>query len=168
MFQSPREICEYALKNFPGDIVEIGGGFGDNTIEFLKLARAYKRKVFVIDPFEEGWGEMPHSYQYQYGNFMNKIKGYEDILTVHKRNSLCETSEKLCSSLDISFAYVDGLQFKGAVLSDLRIVDHSHVIAVDDFDRESLISQVTPAIHEYIFQTNKRLINSNRWAVLTK
>ena len=160
------EELEETLKTHPGCIVEIGAGFGDNTIEFLKLAKKYDREVVVIDPFEEGWGEMPSSYQYAYGIFNDKTQGYKDLLHLHKKNSLCQTSEELCNSLDIAFAFVDGLQYKGAVLSDLRIVSHAKLICVDDMDRESAQSQVPSAVKCFVAENNKQLTIKGRWALI--
>ena len=159
--------CEAALRLYEGDIVEIGAGNGHNTIEFLKLAKKYNRTVIVIDPFESDWLSMPASYRYPYSEFEDRVKDYTDILHLHKRSSLCETSEEVCKKTSIAFAFVDGLQYKGAVLSDLRIVSHAKVIVVDDMDRQTGESQVPSAVHEYIKQTGKTLLIKDRWAIIT-
>lgn len=158
--------CKQALIQNKGDIIEIGAGHGHNTIEFLKLAEKYNRKVIVIDPFEEGWSEMPSTYRYPYGIFEDKVKEFKHRLFIHRKNSLCKTSEMTCRATNIAFAYVDGLQWKGAVLNDLRIVSHAHIICVDDMDRDSAESQVQHAVNDYIQQTSKQLTIKGRWALI--
>src|SRR3990172_2654101 len=140
-------ILEECLQKHEGDIIEIGAGHGDNTLEFLKLADKYNRQVIVIDPFEAGWGEMPVSYRYAYGIFEEKVKEYKHRLYLHSKTSLCITSESTCKATNIAFAFVDGLQYKGAVLNDLGIVSHADLICVDDMDRETSQSQVPSAVH---------------------
>jgi Methyltransferase domain len=44
-------INDHRLYRLAGDIVEIGAFVGGGTIKLAKLARAYEKKVFVIDVF---------------------------------------------------------------------------------------------------------------------
>lgn len=161
-------ILSKALRDYEGDIVEIGAGNGHNTIEFLKLADKYNRMVVVIDPFEEDWAMMPKGYRYPYIEFENRVSEYKHRLFLHKRSSLCSTSDDLCQRTNMAFAYIDGLQYKGAVLNDLRILSRAKVIVVDDMDRESGESQVPQAIGTFM-QTNgdRNLTIKNRWAIIT-
>jgi len=57
---------ENILPTLPGNILEIGGGKGECTVYFCNVAQSMARKVLVIDPFEDGWENMPESYRYPY------------------------------------------------------------------------------------------------------
>lgn len=147
-----------------GCFVEIGVGVGETTKKLLQ----HNKKVIAIDPFEDGWNDMPKSYgqPYRLTDFIENTKSYPN-LELHKLNSLSDEAQKVLQSNEIALAYVDGLQYKGAVLSDLRIVSHAKIIVVDDYNRESSISQVPAAIEEYLKTNNHRkLIIKERWAIL--
>ena len=158
----PLHLLESYIQENKGDIVEIGAGYGEHTLEFLQLAEKYNRDVVVIDPFNN---DMPETYRYDFSIFWDKVKEYSINLIVHKKTSLCKTSEEICKR-EIAFAYVDGLQFKGAVLNDLRIVSHASIICVDDMDRETEESQVPSAVYDFIKQTGKNLLILERWAII--
>src|SRR3990167_2727803 len=113
-FTNPIAAAEYILQHYTGEMVEIGAGHGHTTKELLKLADKYNRTVIVIDPFEQGWQDMPPTYRYAYTAFKNNIEGFEKNLIIHKRSSSCITSEQLCKDMEICFSFVDGLQYKGA------------------------------------------------------
>jgi len=78
------EIADWATSEFPGDLCEIGAGTGHNTVNLLAIAQKYGRIVNVVDPFEEGWGEMPESYgsHYTKEKFMSAVEGRQDYLRV--------------------------------------------------------------------------------------
>src|SRR3990167_3053302 len=139
--------CEKILLTHPGDIVEIGAGYGENTIKFLTLAEKYDRQVIVIDPFETGWHQMP---RYSYDLFCKITDEFKSKLVVHKLNSLSEEAEIICRNTNIAFAYIDGLQYKGAVLSDLRIVSHAVCICVDNMDRVTGESHVPATVKQFV------------------
>jgi hypothetical protein len=157
------EWIEKASK-LNGDFAEIGLGVGETTVKLL----GYNKKVLGVDPFEDGWDEMPKSYgqPYRYEEFNNRVKNYNNFELL-KVNSLSEEAQVFLSR-PLALAYVDGLQYKGAVLSDLRIVSHAEIIIVDDINRRSHISQVPQAVEEFIKQTNRNLIIQDRWAILTR
>jgi len=157
------EWIEKASK-LDGSFAEIGLGVGETTIKLL----GYNKKVYGVDPFEDGWDDMPKSYgqPYRYEEFKDKIRGLYNFELL-RANSLSKESEQFLS-VPLALAYVDGLQYKGAVLSDLRIVSHAEIIIVDDFNRSSGISQVPEAIEEYLKTNKRKLINLERWAVLIK
>lgn len=125
-------------------IVEIGGGVGESTVELLKIAKEKNTKVIVIDPFDKD--SMPESYRYNYEDFVRNTFPYRDYLILKVIHSQSEEAEKFLEQFKIGFAFVDGLQYKGAVLSDLRITWHSKLICVDDANRSSDISQVPAAL----------------------
>jgi len=153
---------------YEGDIVEIGLGYAHTTLKLLKLAKKHGRKVIGIDPFEEGWHNAPKSYGigYPYEKFQDSIEGYEKHLDLQRVNSLSLEAEQYLKDRPIAFAYIDGLQFKGAVLNDLRICSQAKVIMVDDANRLNDISQVMPAVEEYCVKNNKLLILEDRWAII--
>lgn len=147
---------------YDGDFAEIGVGVGLTTALLLKTGK----KVLGVDPFEDGWSEMPESYgkPYRLEEFEKNINSPNFSLL--KVNSLSEEAE-IFLSVPLALAYVDGLQYKGAVLNDLRIVRHAKVIIVDDMNRQSGISQVPQAIKEFLKFNNKTLTIQDRWAILT-
>lgn len=157
------EWIEKASK-LEGDFAEIGLGVGETTVKLL----SFNKKVLGVDPFEDGWNEMPKSYgePYRYEQFNERISHYDNF-ELMRVNSLSEEAEVFLNR-PLALAYVDGLQYKGAVLSDLRIVSHAEIIIVDDINRRSHISQVPQAVQEFIKQTNRNLIIQDRWAILTK
>lgn len=162
---------DYYLKalKLEGQVAEIGLGIGENTRYLLEHAIKYHKNVAGVDPFEEGWNDMPESYgkPYRYDKFIETIGNYGTYLVLCKENSLTDRAEKFLSG-PLCFAYVDGLQYKGAVLSDLRIVSHAEIICVDDYNRLSGISEVPLAIEEYLKTSKKKLIDLGRWAILIK
>lgn len=157
------EWIEKASK-LEGDFAEIGLGVGETTVKLL----SFNKKVLGVDPFEDGWNEMPQSYgqPYRYEEFNNRIRHYSNF-ELMRVNSLSEEAE-IFLNRPLALAYVDGLQYKGAVLSDLRIVSHAEIIIVDDINRRSHISQVPQAVEDFIKQTNRNLTILDRWAILTK
>lgn len=163
-----REIFLQSLK-LEGDVAEIGLGTGENTLYFLQQASKVNKKVYGVDPFENDWDNMPESYgkPYRYKDFVKGIELFKDSFLLCKENSLTSKAEQFLNR-PLCFAYVDGLQYKGAVLSDLRIVNHAEVICVDDYNRLSGISEVPLAVHKYIETSKRKLINLGRWAVLIK
>jgi len=167
-FTTIQEIAEYACS-FDGDLAEIGAGEGNTTLILLNLAERFGKKVLVVDPFEEGWHEMPESYGkgYPKAKFDNSVEGKEAFLNLCKQNSLSAEAEAFLK-VPLCFVFVDGLQYKGAVLNDLRNVAHARIIVVDDFNRTGEISQVPLAVGEFMGQTNRKLTIIDRWAVLTE
>lgn len=139
------EWIEKASK-LEGDFAEIGLGVGETTVKLL----SFNKKVLGVDPFEDGWNEMPKSYgePYRYEQFNERISHYDNF-ELMRVNSLSEEAEVFLNR-PLALAYVDGLQYKGAVLSDLRIVSHAEIIIVDDINRRSHISQVPQAVQEFI------------------
>mgnify|MGYP007031189112 CR=1 FL=1 len=164
------EECEKALQEFPGCIVEIGAGYGENTIKFLDLAEKYDRQVVVIDPFESGWEGMPPTYRYSSKIFYARVEPLKHRLTVHTLNSLSEEAFLLCKTklYDIAFAFIDGLQFMGAVVWDLEMVgNRASVVCVDDMDRKTGESQVPQAVKYFTTRyTEKKLTIKDRWAFI--
>lgn len=143
------------LEEKPGNIIEIGAGVGEITKELLRVTSKKNCKVIVIDPHELGWDEMPDSYgrPYPYHEFLENVSEYRDNL-IHLRVSSLDKSVlgELKKFGPYRFAFVDGLQYKEAVLSDLELMHEVgvEVICVDDYTRLSEISQVPLAVEEFI------------------
>ena len=141
------------MDEVKGNFLEIGAGFGLMTKHFGKLALNYDRKVLVIDPFEEGWEDMPESYKYAYSTYQASIRECEDAIILHKKSSLDASVPRFIKKyLPIGFAFVDGLQYKEAVLSDLRMMEKfkAKIICVDDIERTTGESQVPEAVKEFL------------------
>lgn len=149
------DILEKELSESKGNIIEIGAGIGETTRILLSYAKKYQVKVVVIDPHELGWNEMPESYgkPYTYQKFLENVEDYKENLIHFRVSSLDSTLEnKLKNLKPFSFSFVDGLQYKEAVLSDLNLMKilEVPVICVDDFTRNTEISQVPLAVNEFI------------------
>lgn len=136
------------LSRLPyGNIVEIGGGFGESAETFCK----YADNVLVIDPYEEGWEDMPKSYQYAYSKFRNNT-AHLNNLTLHKYASQHESCAAVIEQFKpISFCFIDGLQFKDAVLSDIALMEQFEplIICIDDANRLGGQSEVPLALEAY-------------------
>lgn len=146
-------------------IVEIGAGTGETTIELCKIAKEKKAIVYVIDPFDN---EMPPSYVYNYAQFLDKVKDYKENYILLKNTSLSKVAEGLLEGMNIGFVFIDGLQYRGAILNDLRITEHAKIVCLDDFNRESPTSEVPSTLNMYIKTSTKQLIIKERWAYLIK
>jgi precorrin-6B methylase 2 len=126
-------------------IVEIGAGTGETTVELLKIAKEKNTKVVVIDPFDN---DCPESYRYSFEVFSQRIDSYRDNLVFLRVNSLSQEAELFLTGCPIGFAFIDGLQYKNAVLSDWKICSHAKLICIDDANMESKTSQVPAALKE--------------------
>jgi hypothetical protein len=148
-------VAEKNLELYGGNIIEIGAGHGESTKKLLQIAKNYNSKVIVIDPFEDGWDEMPETYgkPYPYEIFKSNVLDYEKNMVLIKKSSLEENVyDDIVNHLPISFSFVDGLQYKEAVLSDLMLMRklNCNVICVDDYTRNTKESQVPLAIDEFL------------------
>jgi hypothetical protein len=148
-------VAEKSLELYGGNIIEIGAGHGESTKKLLQIAKNYNSKVIVIDPFEDGWDEMPETYgkPYPYEIFKSNVSNYEKNIVLLKKSSLEENIyDDIVNHSPISFSFVDGLQYKEAVLSDLRLMRklNCKVICVDDYTRNTNESQVPLAIDEFL------------------
>lgn len=163
------EWVEKAVQKYDGDIAEIGLGTGETTIRLLEVAEKYDRKVYGVDPFESGWADMPESYGRPYSEiaFRGRIENYKHRFVHQRSNSLSIEAFQFLQR-PLAFAYVDGLQFFGAVLWDLQSVSHAGIIVVDDYNRNTAISQVPGAVDQFVKDTGRKLIVDGRWAVITK
>lgn len=147
-------IADECLRVHKGNIIEIGAGNGESTEEFLIISKKYNHNVIVIDPFEDGWDDMPETYgkPYPYQIFKSRVSKYDNLNLV-KMSSIDENIyNELINFLPISFSFVDGLQYKDSVISDLNLMKklNCNIICVDDFTRNTNESQVPLAIDEFL------------------
>lgn len=150
-----------------GNIVEIGGGEGINTLRFLALARERKTTVFVVDPFEQIEGAdksyfSPYSIDQFYENIVSRSEYLADHLhLIQLPSQHPDIFEKLSECLPIGFMFIDGLQDKESVLSDLILAQQlgAKIICVDDYDRLTDASQVPLAVLEFLKVTMYKMIN---------
>ncbi len=148
-------------QEFPGNIIEIGAGNGDTTVEFLKVQQDREFGVLVVDPFESGWDEMPDSYgkPYPYEKFKEETDEYVKgknlgVLQLSSQDQVAKLHIE--STPLVSLIFIDGLQYKDAVLSDLRtaIKCRPLIICVDDFNRSTGVSQVPEAVEVFKKETD--------------
>lgn len=125
--------AQKAAKEFKGDLVEIGLGWGQTTKKLLRVADEFKRMVIGIDPFEKAWGEVKDvTYTHPYPKAKFEIQ--HERLILHTERSDHPSSTEICDR-PLCFAYVDGLQSEMDVLNDLTVVQNAKVIMVDDYNR---------------------------------
>ena len=147
------EVFNNLLSVEDGYCIEIGAGYGETTVKLLNQVKNYK--IIVIDPFEDGWDNMPESYgkPYPFFLFQNAIKQFSDkVILIKKSSDDSSVIDELLKYKPIIFSFVDGLQYTDNVLYDLNMMDklNCKVICVDDYNRLTNISQVPLAIEEFI------------------
>lgn len=151
---------EEIIPLLEGNILEIGVGGGQMTKIFGKVALKHDRKILIVDPFEKGWDDMPVSYRYTYESFLQTTVGWKDII-IHCKEASQHKSVPgfLEKHAPIAFAFVDGLQEEGSVLSDLRLVEKLKVpfICVDDMNRV----YVTKDVETFLKESKYRIIKLN-------
>lgn len=147
-------VADYVIRVNCGNFLEIGAGFGDSTKELLKISTKYNKKTIVVDPFEDGWKDMPQSYGiYPYNVFLKNIKEFLNNLILIKQSSQeSGVLAKIQEQDYICFSYVDGLQYEDAVLNDLILTSSLNVkvICIDDMNRLTSISQVPIAVSKFL------------------
>ena len=72
------QVFNNLLNIEDGYCIEIGAGYGETTVKLLNSVKNYK--IIVVDPFEDGWDNMPESYgkPYPFFLFQNAIKQFLD------------------------------------------------------------------------------------------
>lgn len=151
------ELIAGAMQSKPGSIIEIGCGFGDTTVELCSIAAhaEYIQKVVGIDPYDQNPEVDPSYNSYPYERFIQKIDDNgcgEYFHLIRKASTDSSVVEDLAPFFPFSSAFIDGVQTKDVVLSDLRLMDQFQVprLCVDDYGRLTEISQVPLAIQEFI------------------
>jgi len=150
-------LLPFILEKYKGNLMEIGAGVGHSTRVFLKWSKKYSRQTLVIDPWETLAGQ-PHGYGlYSFDEFCHNVRGFEEYLIICNEPSTGKVGTFIRYSQPFAFAFVDGLQYESDVLYDLYLCsdNDTEVIAVDDYNRESNISQVPQAIKKFLDQNKK-------------
>ena len=150
-----------------GNIVEIGGGEGINTIKFLQIAGKREQTVVVVDPFEQIPGaDETYFTPYTIENFLANIRSQpgnldKDLLILQMPSQHDDVKEDLPFFKPIGFMFIDGLQDTESVLSDLRLAEslEAEVICVDDYNRLTRTSQVPLAVTKFLETTNYKFID---------
>ncbi len=146
-----------------GNIVEIGGGEGVNTIRFLRVAISLKAGVIVVDPFEQISGSDESYFKpYSFVKFIETVKYLADFLHIIRLPSQHKDVEsRLVAFKPIGFMFIDGLQDTESVLSDLRLAESldSEIICVDDYNRLTRTSQVPLAVTKFLETTKYKFID---------
>lgn len=125
-----KRVAEYCVRNWPGDIVEIGLGHGGTTRIFAEVARAHNRRVIAVDPFNvmgTAWGDD------YFETFLRTTEPWQDDIDLIKASSLDPKTICAIGEQNLCFAYVDGLHTYKACHTDIQTVGHCKgIIAVDD------------------------------------
>ena len=154
-------VADYVINQKKGNLLEIGAGYGNTTLQLLKLSKKYNTKTIVIDPFESGWSYMSKGYGgYPFDIFKETIVDYQEYCIIHKENSQDPNILNIIETIDtknICFAFVDGAQSQQEVLFDLNNMKKLNidVIAVDDMNRGV---DVSAAVYEFISDGSYKLI----------
>lgn len=153
------EIARFVLYKIPGNIIEIGLGYGQITLPLLKVAQTFNQKVIGIDPFEKAIGKVSKEYiePYPFEKFEKAVAPFDNFILYKEFSDDPTLYSKMINQLPYSFAFVDGLQFIDNVISDLNLMYRLDVkvICVDDMNRNTSWSQVPKAI-ELFRKDNKQ------------
>lgn len=133
-----------------GNFVEIGAGTGHTTEKLLQASK--DRRVLVIDPWQSDKQQPPGYGVYSFDDFKERTKGYDNLVVAKMPSFFKEVENYLCDIAPIAFAFVDGLQYKENVLSDLFLMSAfgATIICVDDYNRSTPISQVPEAVNKFL------------------
>ena len=148
------------LKSLNGNLIEIGCGNGISTCKIYNLASNPTEKVIAIDPFETAWDSIPDSYgkPYPFKIFKNntlKLFKNNNIILFKNKSTDPHIPKKLHDLKPIKFSFLDGIQTVDNLLYELHMMDELKVkmICMDDYNRETSLSQVPRACHKFIHQT---------------
>lgn len=124
-----KRVCELAILNFEGDILEIGCHVGLTTKIFCELAKKHNRKVITLDP----WNGQQEGNQSVYEQFLENTRGYKDVLHVNRVSSFSPEGKALISSNNFAFCWIDGLHTYDACKQDIdNCSSQTGILAVDD------------------------------------
>lgn len=145
-----------------GNIVELGGGEGINTLRFLKVVDERDETVVVIDPFEQIPGADESYFEpYSMADFLKTVNSFPELsknmLLIDLPSQHADVIEELKKWAPIGFMFIDGLQDKESVMADIRLAVSldAEVICIDDYDRLTPSSQVPLAVDWF----RQRLVN---------
>jgi len=132
-FKNQRErlnqVCELALQNYQGDILEIGAHRGLTTKIFCELAKKYDRKVVVLD----NWCGEQQGDEIIYQSFKKNTEKYNDLLDANRVSSFSEEGKNIIQNNNFAFCWIDGLHTYEACGQDIDSCSTQEgILAVDD------------------------------------
>jgi predicted O-methyltransferase YrrM len=144
-----KKIIEYLFNNnVEGDILEIGALEGSTTVAFLEVAKKYKRKVYVIDPYngnQEGNDQI-------FETFKKRTKGYDNLVFL-KEPSQSDMAISLMENSKFAYSFIDGLHNYYALISDISAsflsTSIGGVLCVDDTEMPGLIDSVNMCLSKF-------------------
>lgn len=122
-------VAEYAVKRFPGDLVEIGCMTGTTTMHLAALAATHARRVIAIDPWEAGTQNCDGT---EYGVFLENTAPYKHLVDVLKMRSQADEAANYLQGRELCFAFVDGSHEYEDCFWDIMATAHAPLICVDD------------------------------------
>ena len=159
------DVDKAAELGTPGDLVEIGCGLGDVGVHLLNVCVKHDRTLIGIDPFEDCWDDpgIDPTYTKPYPKERCKAVGHSHFL-LHQYRSQDESCKEILNR-PLLFAHVDGNQSTSEiVLNDIRLVQHAHLIAVDDHDR---LQTVKDAVKAFLAESGREIVkNYERWVLI--
>ena len=103
-------ICDHALKNNPGDVLQIGCKDGELTRVLCEVAKKNNKTVTCIDPYTKGsdahTGKEKQSEEYF--KFLMNTQSYSDVVHLHMEDSETEMSDALIQLVEYAFVYISG------------------------------------------------------------
>jgi hypothetical protein len=146
--------AEFCAARFAGDLVEIGAYRGETTRLLGAVARKYKRRLIVIDPWMTGSQDCVSD---EHQVFLKNTEEVRDVLDVWRESSVDRAVVARLALRPLCFAFVDGWHVLHACLSDIMASGHAKgVIAIDD----------TRYNHDLLFTARRGARKLNRRAVL--
>lgn len=135
-----KQLAQWSVNHFPGDLVEIGAFRGQTSRLFAKIAAEKNRRLIVIDPWISGSQDCAGL---EFDDFNKNIEDFKGRVDVWRSSSLDKEIIKRLGKRHLSFAFVDGLHTLEASYSDMIACSHcTGVIAIDDtrYNKDLLFS----------------------------
>lgn len=150
------QIAIFSAERWPGDLIEIGAYYGATTLRLLKIARRFKRRVIVIDPWEIGTQNCKGG---EYEAFIENTRAWADILDIVRKPSQDEEAIRYVMERYLCFAFIDGRHTYEAAYSDALMVGHcAGIIAMDDILWNSAVSR---AFEESSERLERQMVRHN-------
>lgn len=127
-------MLEDALRQTEGDILEIGIHEGEFTVVLCEFAKTAGKKVYAIDP----WNGLQQGGNAEHQTFLQHCQEYiDDGRLIYRRTpSQSEEAREWIKSLDLCFAWVDGLHEFQMCSQDITTVKSGFngpgIIGIDD------------------------------------
>tara|TARA_R110002012_G_scaffold211146_1_gene381943 strand:+ start:20696 stop:21322 length:627 start_codon:yes stop_codon:yes gene_type:complete len=152
-------ICDYATKNNPGDIIQIGCKDGELTKLFCEIAQKYDRTVTCIDPFITV--NRTEKTSENYFKFLMNTAPYSDIVHLHMEETSSELSDALMQLVEYSFVYISGLNKYDVHANEIDLCSvknhNSGIICLDNIRKDgkkkdkSMLDLYQDKLNQYSF-----------------